>query len=391
MRRNLARQIQPRLLYAITAAAIVAASAGCGSSSTSTSAPTSAPASGSAVASGGSDPQVQAALGAVRQAMAAPTGIGVTAPLATKPPAGKTLVWLQCDAAQCAQVTDAFKPAVAAVGWHLKTVGYQSANPATLVAAMRQALQYHPVAVSLVAEPYAVWQSEVPAYKAAGVAIIPQEVGTAPVDSTVIANIQDPTALGAQAQAIANWVIADSGGKAHVLLYSVPDFTSILSYQQAFMSYMASHCAACKVTLLTQSAAQVLGGGANNAIVSAIQRDSSIKYAVSVDAQLTPGLEQSLTAAGIQGVKVAGSFMGQRDEAAIAAGTEAAGTPQALNITAWRTVDVALRHLEGLPIAPDDGDFPTQLLVQSNVGTPSDSYSQPPNYQSLYEQLWKVG
>jgi ribose transport system substrate-binding protein len=330
-------------------------------------------------------------MAAVRQAMAAPAGIGITTPLTSKPPAGKTIVWLQCDAPQCMQVTQAFEPAVAAVGWHLKTVGYQSANPATLVAAMKQALQYHPVAVSLVAEPYAVWQSEVPAYKAAGVAIIPQEVGAAPVDSTVIANIQDPTALGAQAEAIANWVIADSGGKGHVLLYSVPDFTSILSYQQAFQAYMTSHCSGCSVTLLAQSAAQSLGGAANPGIVSAIQRDPSITYAVSVDLQLTPGLEGSLTAAGIQGVKVAGSFMGQRDEAAIASGSVAAGTPQALNITAWRTVDAALRHLEGLPIAPGDGPFGTQLLVRSNVGTPSDSYSQPPNYQAQYEQLWKVG
>ena len=134
------------------------------------------------------------------------------------------------------------------------------------------------------------------------------------------------------------------------------------------------------------------GADADQDFVQRLAAELSLPFdAVSVDAQLTPGLEGSLTSAGIQGVKVAGSFMGQRDEAAIAAGTEAAGTPQALNITAWRTVDVALRHLEGLPIAPDDGDFPTQLLVQSNVGTPSDSYSQPPNYQSLYEQLWKVG
>jgi ribose transport system substrate-binding protein len=322
---------------------------------------------------------------------AAPTGLSVTTPVSSPPAAGKTVVYLQCDAAQCKETADAFALAVKAAGWTLKVLDFQTANPATLVAAMKQALQYHPVGVAFQAVPYAAWASEVPAYEAAHVAIVPAYVGATPLNSALVANIGGPADITLAAKIIANWFIGDSGGDGKALLYSVPDFPALAEYQQAFTQAVSAGCPDCSVKVVTQTVAQVLSGGENAAVVAALQRDPSLTYVVMGDYPLTVGLPAALKAAGISGKKIAGSYAGNADETLIKQGAEAAGTPQPLNIGAWLTVDALIRHSESLPIAVGDGGLVTQLLTPSTVTDPSDSYDYPTDYQQLFKKLWDLG
>jgi len=320
----------------------------------------------------------------------APTQLSIATPVPTKPPAGKTIVYLQCDAVQCKETADALTAAAGAVGWTVKVLDFQSANPATLIAAMTQALQYHPVGVSFQAVPYAVWASEVPAYQQAGVAIVPAYVGETPSNPTIAANIGGPPDIARAAEVIANWFIADSGGKGKALLYSVPDFPALAEYQQAFTSAVSQGCGGCSVTVTTQTVAQVLSGGENAAVIAALQRDPSIGYVVMGDYPLTVGLPSALQAAGLSGKKIAGSYAGQADQELIKEGFESAGTPQPLNIGAWLTVDALIRQVEGAPIAVGDGGLVSQLLTPNTVGTPTDSYNFPLDYQSQFKRLWQV-
>ena len=78
-----------------------------------------------------------------------PTSLSVTVPLASAPPKGKTFVWTNCDSPQCPETETFIRQATTAAGWKLRVINYQTANPATLVAAMTQALQYHPAAVGV--------------------------------------------------------------------------------------------------------------------------------------------------------------------------------------------------------------------------------------------------
>lgn len=322
-----------------------------------------------------------------------PTGLGVTTPVRSSPATGKTLVYLQCEAAQCAEAGSAYKNAVAAIGWNLKTLNFQSSNPATFTAALDQALQYRPIAVAFVSTlPYAVWSAEVPKYKAAGVALLPIGAVDATADSTILRTAMGKAFEQTSAQILANWFIADSGGHGHALFWGLPQLPAGLVLQTAFLADVAKDCPACSVKLLTQSLPDVLAGKAPSAIVSAVRAAAGTNYVVLCDGALAAGLTGAMDAAGVTGVKIAAATSGATDQAAVKAGQEAAATPAPIALAVWLEVDAAIRFSEGMPVPAVQE--PLQLLTtQSMAATgvaPSDDYPYPADYQQAFKQLWKV-
>lgn len=373
----------------VTAAALSATAllaAGCGSSSHSASSKASS-STAATTAAGGSDVSSTVAA-AVTAAEKLPTALPISTPLDAAPAKGKTFVWTQCDAPQCPETTQFLQEALSAVGWNLKTVDYQTENPASLVSAMQQALQYKPVAVGLVAQPYAVWSSVVPQYQAAGVKIIPESIGPVTLNSTIPAQIDDPNLFAKQAQTMADWFISDSGGKGHALLWSVPQIGSLQAFDQDFQPTVAKECSGCKVTFLGEPFADVAAGKNVSAIVSALQRDPSINYVISSEQALNTPLAAALKAAGITGVKIAGANVEAADEALIASGTESAGIPTELNLVSWLMVDAALRASEGMPAIAEDVT-PTLITPSSHI-TATDTFAYPADWQSQFKSLWKV-
>ena len=385
----------------VAAAGLALALAACSSSSNSGSNP---PATAGGVSSGGSSSSAVAGSPAAAAAAATtflkayagvPTGVGITDPVNTTPATGKTFVYVQCEAAQCAEAGTDYKQAVEALGWHLKTLNFQSSNPATLTSALTQALQYHPVAVAFVATPpYAVWSGQIAKYKAAGVALLP--IGA--VDGT-----PDPTTLirigmGASfqklsGQILANWFIAESGGKGKALFWGVPQLPAGLAIQNEFIADVKSGCPACSVKLLTQSLPDVLAGKATGAIVSAVRAAAGTGYVVLCDGAFVPGLNAALKAASVSGIKIAAGTSGTTDQAAVKAGQEAAATPTPIALAVWLEVDAAVRFSEHMTVTAVEE--PLQLLTTQSMAatgvTPSDDYPYPTNYQQIFKQLWKIG
>jgi len=340
-------------------------------------------------ASGGSS-QVSAAMSASHLAEQQPTRIPLTTKLSSRPPTGKTFVFLQCELAQCKTFEEGVAAATAALGWHLKVLNFQNSNPATLTADMDQALQFHPVGVAFTGLPQAVWQSEVAKYKAAGVPIVPAYSGPINRDATVIADIgaESEPAYG---KILANWVIADSNGTGHALSFRADDFAPLKQFSDSFDATIKSGCAGCKVTDLGATIPQVESGQATSLIVSALQKDPSIKYVVACDAPFVDGLPAALKAAGLYGkVKIIGGGATSVEEKGLGTGDFVALTSLAQRYTGWLMVDAAARHLEGIQIAPSDGGEPIQLLTKDTLQKPADSYDYPSNYPADFKALWGV-
>lgn len=76
--------------------------------------------SGSLVANGGDPSGVAAARAAVQAATTFPKTIPVTEPLPSKPPTGKTVVYLQCEQQECNLEGNGIRAAAAAIGWNYK-------------------------------------------------------------------------------------------------------------------------------------------------------------------------------------------------------------------------------------------------------------------------------
>ena len=127
-------------------------------------------------------------------------------------------------------------------------------------------------------------------------------------------------------------------------------------------------------------------------IVSAIQKDPSIKYVVTVDGPFVTGLRSALDAAGLNDVQIAGESGDTTNLTNIKAGKESAFTALALHYGSYSMIDMVLRHLQGLNFDPDgNGGLPTQLLTKDVDFEISNSFDKPADFADQFKKLWLVG
>jgi ribose transport system substrate-binding protein len=348
--------------------------------------------SSAAAGGGGGSSGVAAAKAEVAKWSKTPTTIPQTTPLKSKPPTGKTFVFLKCaDVNQCADEAAGFKAATAAIGWNYKEISFKSADPATLVSAFKQALQYNPVAVASSGLPRAVWESVVPLYRAKKVKIVDMYIGATTYDDTVIGQVGGPKDVNEYGQIIANWVVADSNGKANILLQEVNDFPILKDYVTGFKQVVQKDCPSCKITELNNTIAQ-LGGQIVPAVVAALQKDRSINYVSTVNGPFLTGLPAALAAAGLTKVKICGESGDVQNLTNVKSGKEGAYTGLALHHASFLAMDMVLRNMEGMSYDKEgDGGAPKQLLTKDVDFKIQNSFDVPPDYANQFKKLWLVG
>jgi ribose transport system substrate-binding protein len=344
------------------------------------------------VASASPSQEVAAAKKFVAPFLKVPTTIGVKIPLNTTPPKNKLFIFFECDVSQCAVENKSLAKATALFHWRYKAITYQDANPATLVAAMAQGLQMKPAAVAVSGIPEVLWATQYAAYKAARVPIITGYEGPETNKFPIIGNIGGPSDIGKFGTIVANWLIADSNATANVLSVGVSSYPILQVGNDKFASTLAAGCQACKLTALDLTIPEIMSGAINSTIVTALQRDPTIKYVYMCDGAFADGLTSALDAAGLSSIQVIGQAADTTIETAIKAGTNVkAFTALALNYGSYLMVDLAARWMEHMKIPSSaDGGLPAQLLVHGGKFTVSESFDQPSNFVAQFKKLWKV-
>lgn len=375
-----------------TAATVVALAgllAACGEDANDVAAPAATTAGGQPAGS----EEVRAAQAKVAEFQQEPTDIRIDVPLTAKPEAGKTFVWMKCDVGQCAVIAKGIKEATEAVGWKYAERSYKSADPATLVTALQEALRLKPAAVALSGLPRAVWETAAKQYQDAGVPIIVGYIGGGNnVAEPVIGEVGGDADVSEYGRMIGSWFVADSEAKGHAVLLSVNDFPVLKTFSQSFMGAVEDGCAACKVTEVNATIPQVFGGQTVQPLISAIQKDPSIDYVITSNMPFVSGIQAQLAAAGLENkVKIAGESADVEGLTLIENGTYDATTGLALNYTGWLMLDMALRHEQGLPIPADGGGLPKQLLTPEVDFDIQESYDKPSDFREQFKKLWQVG
>ena len=392
--------MRPARLGGVVITAAVLALAACSSAGSGSSAPASATtgaasAAGTASASavGTSSSAVAAAEAAVKSASTMPTAIPETQSLPSAPPKGKTVLFLQCEEVQCSYEGDGLKAAAAAIGWNVKVLNFQAANPATLVSALQTGLQYHPVAAFFSGVPQEAWQSEQKPYAAAGAVIVDNYLAATPSGEGVLAGRGYASENEQMGTVLAQQQIASAGGApAASLIVSVPTYTVFDPMVTAYKAEIAKDCPSCSVTEDDFTLPQMLGGQLVPAVVSAAKRIPDLKYIVSVNGAFTDTLPGALKAAGLAGKYQVISGQGvSTDQQNVLAGSQLATVSGPFILGGWQDMDMAIRFAMHLAPSPGDNVVPWVLLNKSNIGTPSDSYDAPTDYPSLFEKLWHVG
>jgi ribose transport system substrate-binding protein len=381
------RSVRPWGLAAGMLPALLIAAACSSSPGSNASTPSGSTPSGSTSAS---SVAVSTAQATVKQYEATPMTIPQKTPLTRPVTKGKTFVDLECENTQCHDIATGVQAAAKAMGWNVKLINYDDTQPATLTAAFHQALQYHPVGVSLTGTSPALWSSVLPEYKQAGVPIIPASVGPIQVQAPVAATVDGLGAYTGPAKAIADWFIAQSNASGHVLLVDIPSFPVLKQTATAVSAEIAAQCPNCKVSDFDATIAQVDANGVVAAAVSQLQRDPSIKYVISTDGVFISGLASAAKAAGITGLQIGSTIGGIVNEQDILASSESATLPWPGVVEGWIIIDAAARVSEGMSVPDGDGNQPFQLLVKGNFTTPQESLLEPADYPAQFEKLWLV-
>lgn len=338
-----------------------------------------------------SSPAVAAAQTVVKKYEVAPARIPQQTPLEHPVTKGKTFVDLVCENTQCHDIATGVQAAGKAIGWNVKLISYNDTQPSTLASAFQQALQYHPVGVSLTGTSPALWASVLPEYKKAGVSIFPASVGPVAVKTPIAATVSGLGSYTTEAKIIADWFIAQSNASGHVLLVDVPSFPVLKETADAIGTTIAAECSKCQVSHFDATIPQVDSNGVVSAIVSQLRRDPSIKYVVSTDGVFISGLASAAKAAGISGLQIGSAIGGIVNEQDILAGSESATVPWPGVVEGWVIIDAAARVSEGMTVPDGDNNLPVQLLVKGNFTTPQESLLEPTNYPTQYKQLWHAG
>lgn len=385
MQQVLSWQKPVRLLSVAVMSAVLLSACGSGSE---TAAPAK-PADEAEAPTGAAAAEVEAAEKELEGFLEKPTKINQSEPLTKPIPTDKPWVVITCELPACKLISEGALAAAKAAGVPTKVLSYKTTDATTLTTSMKNALDFDPVAVSPIGYTQAEWDSLQPQYEKAGVIITPIAVGDTTPSDVVTEGSASQIDYERSGELMANFVIADSGATAKVLLEDIPAFAVLKAYGEGFEKAMEAGCKACTVSRLDLAPAQLANNGVVPAIVSALQKDKEIGYLAATHGGFLVGINTSLKAAGLDDVKIVGGSPDINNLQALLDGTQLAWTGAAEDQYGWVALDIIGRTLNGQEVAPAGGGRSTMVTTKDNVGTPESSgLDAPADYEEQYEKLW---
>jgi ribose transport system substrate-binding protein len=354
--------------------------------------------SSSSGSSGGSasSANIAAANQIIQEALAAPSAITQTVPLAAKPGPG-SIVFLDNGLPDTEVIANGTREAAQAAGWGYSSIPYDASSPASLQQAFLNALSRHPTIVTEAGNPQTQFgASVISRYQAAGVPIIPTSTSPVTEDGTIPvtdANIPNGYATNkAMAEVLAAWFVKDSNGKGKALIPNVTAYPTLEGVVDGFKEETSKLCPACTVDTVPISLSQVAAGTVVNTAVSAVQRTGAT-YLIFDNGEFGTGAETALKTAGLNNVVVAGISPQPSQIAAMRNGAHEAWMNQGFQYVGWATLDLAFRLLQKLPLTTNDATQPVQLITTQNAKSVSEQVNIPIPSSGLdaFMRLWKLG
>ncbi|MCW2785395.1 MAG: hypothetical protein JWP74_1912 [Marmoricola sp.] len=320
-----------------------------------------------------------------------PDSIGITNPLSKTPTAGKTIIVVGTPSPVAELKDIAFADAIKKFGWTSKRL-VVGAGPEDEAKTISQAVALKPDAILFSGAAPSTLAKPLAEAKAAGIPVLAETVTEAKSGPIFDASIDGPVFEQYAGKLMADYVAVKSGPNTNVAVVNLPVFNVLTIYTKAFTKELSSVCPSCKVTKLDQQLSDV-GTNTPSSVVSALQRDPSIKWVIYSVGDLSTGVDTAVKAAGIK-VSVGGGGANAANLAALKAGTEQAWTGLSTPILGYRDADMMARYFNGDPLTPG-GDallLPTQIMTPATIGgvalTSAGNYLGDAGYEQQFEKLW---
>jgi ribose transport system substrate-binding protein len=192
---------------------------------------------------------------------------------------------------------------------------------------------------------------------------------------------------------VADWIKADSGGKAHVLLLDFPGFAAVQARTAVIADTLKSECPDCVVEK-KDVAVQTMGTTLTPQVTSELQSNPDIDYIWGSDDCCVSFMQQGIQVAGKSDSVKLISMTGYPDQLAqIKTGEMAAELATATNYSAWLAVDSLGRLMAGEPLEKTFWPVPQRIFTSENIGDASDEvmkdgWNTEFDYEAAFKKLW---
>ncbi|UFS58118.1 type 1 periplasmic-binding domain-containing protein [Subtercola endophyticus] len=383
MARSTRARMTLTMLAALTVASVATGLVGCSSGS------------GSSSSSGSAAPaDLAAAQTSVDAALKAPTAITQTVPLPKAPEHG-LVIDVDNGLPGSLRIGAGVQAAAEAAGWEFQSISFDASSPASLQAALMNALAKNPTFVTEAGTPQSQFgDSVLAAYKAAGVGIIVNSAEPVVADAPIVADsteIPNGYALNkAMGKILADWFIVDSKGTGNAIIASVSSFPSLKGLPDGFIPEVQALCPGCTVNVTDISLADIQAGTNQDTAVAALRRSPNTGYLFFDNGQFAVGIDSKLAAAGLTNVKVAGIAPEPKDISDLAAGGTSAWTTIGFEYTGYASMDLAFRKQQGVDLTTNNAVQPVQLVTSANASTVTVPWNLPTDALAQFSKLWQI-
>ena len=381
-------------------AVLVMAAAACssGGSASSSSSSSSQVAAGSPAAAGGVPTAVTATL---NKYLGVPAFTPPGAPVDVAKLRGKRVFVIPIEETPFTQAVEAGERAAAKAAGVQLTFYPNQGQVSQWVQGMQTAIAQKPALIILDTSPDPrQLQPQIAAAKAAGIPVLvthfydvtsPQPPACAGCAAGVTAIVKAPISVAGGAEA--DWIIANSGGKANVLIVSLNGLLPVPGMVAAADAQFKQYCPGCKVTTVAINLSQLGTAGAFGQVSSALVQNPGINYVDPLFDASIPGTLAAIEASGkasqIKMVSFNGSSFALQD---VASGTSPviADVAEPDTWVGYANMDQAFRIMAGMP--PVNETTPIRIFASSNIaqagGGPAYSGGYGTAYITGFFKLW---
>ena len=265
----------------------------------------------------------------------------------TSVPEAKTVYYIACSVAVCAEIQVGVEAAAEALGWTFKSTSHQD-TPETVAAAFDAAIAAKPDVVMSSGNPREWFADQLTTLQGMNIPLISWSLpeGYEPGDG-ISANILSADDYYFYGVLMADYAVANSANK-NIRFVGLPVFPVLSLVQQGFNDEIALICPDCKVET-QEIAISDIGVNLPGQIISALQADPSLDFIAYAFGGMMYGVPDALDAAGlIDQAKAVSQAGGPMNFDFIKSGRHQLGeVALASELLGWRAVDMAVSLLSG--------------------------------------------
>jgi ribose transport system substrate-binding protein len=300
-------------------------------------------------------------------------------------PSGRRIVAITCGSQGygCVQGAQGVKDAGKALGWDVTVVDGKG-DPSVWNAAVTQAVSDSADGIVLSAVNPALVSDGLARAKRAGIPVvslfIPRLSGAPVVDAYVSTDHESG------GKALADWVIADSGGDAHVLVLSEPAFPELVRRGKGFTSELAAECPDCTIADTVDFSIGTMASDLPSLVTTALQSDPTINYVLAPFDSSATFASQGIRQSGRADVALVSGEGDPDGLQRVRDGAQAVDLATVPAMAGWAAVDDLARLFGGKPI--DDNLLPQRLITREDMPSKTGGWAGDVDYKGTYRKLW---